>query len=102
LRRNARAASGLGDQRKGGWSHALTSGSNHFFLLGGGNYTNLDFPGASFTSAFALNDLGQIVGTAELSPAGVPGPVVGAGLPGLLMVVAAFILLRRSRRVIAI
>jgi probable HAF family extracellular repeat protein len=44
--------------------------------------------------AFGFNDLGQVVGRVS----GVPGPAVGAGLPGLLMAIAGFIGWRRSRR----
>jgi hypothetical protein len=44
--------------------------------------------------AFGFNDSNQVVGRVS----GVPGPLVGAGLPGLVMAIAGFIGWSRSRR----
>jgi hypothetical protein len=44
--------------------------------------------------AFGFNDSNQVVGRVS----GVPGPMVGAGLPDILLAVAGFIGWRRSRR----
>ena len=38
------------------------AGSTHGFLLSGGVYTTIDFPGAVNTGAFGINDIGEIVG----------------------------------------
>jgi probable HAF family extracellular repeat protein len=38
------------------------AGSTHGFLLSGGVYTTIDFPGALNTDAFGINDIGEIVG----------------------------------------
>jgi probable HAF family extracellular repeat protein len=53
-----------------GWYYdGSGNGGNHGFLLSGGTYTTLDYPGAisphgtSATWAYGINDLGQIVGT---------------------------------------
>ncbi|HXJ94151.1 MAG TPA: hypothetical protein VMT20_14980, partial [Terriglobia bacterium] len=39
-----------------------TAGVNHGFLLNAGNFTKLDFPGATFTQALGLNNQQQVVG----------------------------------------
>ena len=38
-------------------------GASHGFLLDGGAFTSIDFPGALSTEAHGINDLGQIVGS---------------------------------------
>ena len=43
----------------GYWNDVSTS---HGFLLSGGTYTSMDYPGAVFTIANAINNLGDIVG----------------------------------------
>jgi hypothetical protein len=55
-------------------------------------------PHPSEISVAGVNGWQGIVGEMTLA---VPGPVVGAGLPGLLMAVAGFIGWRRSRRALA-
>jgi hypothetical protein len=40
-----------------------TAGKNHGFLLNGGTFQTLDFPGATFTQALGLNNNGLVVGT---------------------------------------
>jgi len=54
-----------------GWYYdGSGNGGDHGFLLSGGTYTTLDYPGAispshgtPATFAYGINDLGQIVGT---------------------------------------
>jgi probable HAF family extracellular repeat protein len=60
-------------------------GSNGF-LLSDGTYTTIAFPGSTNSIAFGINDAGQIVGASLLggTAPSVPGPVAGAGLPGLI------------------
>ena len=50
------------------------------FLYSDGVYTTIDFPGSFDSGVSAINDAGQITGGYR-----VPGPVVGAGLPGLIL-----------------
>jgi hypothetical protein len=38
------------------------NGATHGFLLSGGNFSTIDFPGAAFTQAIGINDHGQVVG----------------------------------------
>ena len=51
-------------------SYNNTGGSNgskeHGFLLRGGVFTAIDFPGANYTEAWRINDNGQIVGRYQL------------------------------------
>src|SRR5262249_14780839 len=67
------------------------------FLNAAGSFTQIDVPGAIDTEAFGINDAGQIVGSFQAgagtpkhgfmatSVSAVPGPVAGAGLPGLIL-----------------
>jgi hypothetical protein len=55
------------------------------------------FMSNSFSSATVAKDGLFVLSDTTFSPAGVPGPIVGAGIPGLLAV-AGFISWRRSRR----
>ena len=68
----------------------------HGFIYVDGISTTLDFPGARYTWATGINDLGQIVGTYELNnvnygfiatPVPVPGTLLllGSGLAGLVV-----------------
>jgi hypothetical protein len=57
---------------------------------------NLPYPNAGFATEVETTGTWSLVAA---SP--VPGPIVGAGLPGLLVAVAGFIGWRRSRRAIA-
>src|SRR5262245_5246339 len=50
------------------------------FLYSDAVYTTIDFPGSFDSGVSAINDAGQITGGYR-----VPGPVVGAGLPGLIL-----------------
>jgi hypothetical protein len=65
--------------------------SLHGFLYTGGVYTSIDDPQATFnTSADGINDQGKIVGVYDDGQHGflatpVPGPIAGAGLPGLIL-----------------
>ena len=38
------------------------AGTRHGFLLSGGQFSTIDFPGATFTSADAINQRGDILG----------------------------------------
>ena len=44
------------------------SSQYHGFLLSGGTYTTIDYPGAAGTQLNGLNDKGQIVGVTSSSP----------------------------------
>jgi len=83
------------------------AGDTHFFMfihpnaaLNDGSYSI----GTGFNahqseiSIIGVNNWQGIVGQMTVA---VPGPIVGAGLPGLAMAIAGFIGWRRSRRVIA-
>jgi hypothetical protein len=67
----------------------LESGSN----LGDHVYARPPYPGVSFEAHVDSSGTWSAVAAAP-----VPGPIVGAGLPGLLMAIAGFIGWRRSRR----
>lgn len=41
---------------------AATNGTGHGFLLKGGVFTTIDFPGATYTEAWKINDAGEIIG----------------------------------------
>src|SRR6266849_7526486 len=43
-------------------SKCSTAGSTHGFLLSGGAFSTIDFPGAVFTEAWRINELGEILG----------------------------------------
>ena len=58
--------------------------STEGFLYSGGTYTTLSFPGNTDTQAWGINDRGQIVGL-YFNSVSVPGPIIGAGLPGLIV-----------------
>lgn len=47
-----------------GW-YEDASGTYHGFLLTGGTYSTIDYPGAQATVLFRINDLGSIVGAAD-------------------------------------
>jgi probable HAF family extracellular repeat protein len=57
----------------------------HGFLYSGGVYSTIDAPGATSTFAYGINERGQIVGVPLFPPPSVPGPIAGAGLPGLVL-----------------
>jgi probable HAF family extracellular repeat protein len=71
------------------------NGNSSGFVMSGDTYINIDVPGAAFTVATGINDSGQIAGyywdgssahgflATPVDPA--PGPVVGAGPPGLIL-----------------
>jgi uncharacterized membrane protein len=44
--------------------YTVDGNETHGFLLSGGYYTTIDYPGATFTFLFGINDVGQIVGSA--------------------------------------
>src|SRR5262249_47353095 len=81
------------------------STGTHGFLLSNGAYATLDGPSISFpityTVAYGINDFGQIVGLYQFQTSSVvPGPIVGAGLPGLIFAgVGLFGWWRRRRRI---
>jgi hypothetical protein len=57
------------------------------FLYSDGSYTTITVPGFNSSIASGINDVGQIVGYAynqSSPPVSVPGPIAGAGLPGLI------------------
>jgi probable HAF family extracellular repeat protein len=41
---------------------------DHGFLLSGGSYTTINYPGAKDTALFGINDMGQIVGSTGVRP----------------------------------
>lgn len=43
-------------------SCGFTGGNQHGFLLSGGAYTSIDFPGAIYTELWRINDFGEILG----------------------------------------
>jgi probable HAF family extracellular repeat protein len=53
----------------------VTSGVRHGFLLVGGNYTTIDYPGKSWNIAYGINDAGKVVGF--YSDSGETGPYHG-------------------------
>jgi probable HAF family extracellular repeat protein len=87
------SASGINDQGQIVGEYGDNSGT-HGFVYSEGVYTTLDDPSATLnTSALGINDRGQIVGTYDDTRHGflatpvssVPGPIAGAGLPGLIL-----------------
>jgi probable HAF family extracellular repeat protein len=78
-----------------GWFSSNGPPNYQGFVDTGGSFETIDFPGAIDTQVYGINNVGQIVGSFEdpngnfygflATPlASVPGPTVGAGLPGLL------------------
>lgn len=87
---------GTGEFRPGGpppmiISDSLVALSAPYSLVGLFLVNTIPGPGGT---SFATIDVSNI--------SAVPGPIVGAGLPGLLLAIAGFIGWRRSRRVIAV
>ena len=91
-------AYGIND--KGQIVGSYTSGANdanHGFVYSDGNYMTVEPPSATMSFAEGINNAGQIVGWYEDSSSGlvngflatptrgVPGPIAGAGLPGLIL-----------------
>lgn len=88
----------------------------HGFLYDHGNYTTVDDPLAWFgrasgSYAVGINNRGQIVGSYDYydggvhlasgflaTPASAPGPVAGAGMPGLILVIGGLLGWRRALR----
>ena len=76
------------------------NGTTYGFLYDKGIYTTLAIP-EDFVDARGINDQGQIVGAYEIDLAsvgflatpthGVPGPIAGAGLPGLIFASAGLL-----------
>jgi probable HAF family extracellular repeat protein len=79
-----------------GYCLGCGGGGYEGFVYHDGVYAYFTVPGATFTSAYGINDLGEIVGNYDdingvqhgflATPTrGVPGPIAGAGLPGLIL-----------------
>jgi probable HAF family extracellular repeat protein len=59
---NTRALGINDSQQIVGFYSQAPRGDSHSFIFSGGNFTEFDVPGASFTEARGINDAGQIVG----------------------------------------
>jgi probable HAF family extracellular repeat protein len=70
------------------------------FLLSDDTYTTIDYPGGIVIASLSINDRGQIVGTSLVGgpPVSVPGPIAGAGLPGLILACGGLLGWWRRRR----
>ncbi len=58
---------GFCDQGTSGCPLDLFLGASHGFMVNNGVFTQLDFPGADETTAFAINSAGTIAGTYEIN-----------------------------------
>ena len=87
----------------GGTVTQLSPGSTTFVAPGVQNFADVLDPGAkySITAEFTVTALGAGANSNATANVAVPGPIVGAGLPGLLAAAASLLLLARRRRTAA-
>lgn len=77
-----------------GVSHVATSVTPFFLQTGLFNFRVIDSVTAAGGNDFAIDNL-------SIEAAAVPGPIVGAGIPGLLMALGGLVALARRRRMTA-